>query len=69
MGQVYALLAVIPLCPRKLKYIPRDLLDDIPNKRSALAEMALGSADSWLDDTNLGFLDVDEISPVNVHRL
>jgi hypothetical protein len=36
--------------------IPRDLLDNLPNKLGALAQMTLGSANSGLGDTSLGFL-------------
>ena len=37
-------------------HIPRHLLDNLPNELSALAQMTLGSADSWLDNSGLGFL-------------
>jgi hypothetical protein len=36
--------------------IPRNLLDNLSNKRSALAEMTLRSANSGLDNSCLGFL-------------
>lgn len=36
--------------------IPRNLLDDISDKRSALAQVTLGSANLGLGDTSLGFL-------------
>jgi len=36
--------------------IPRNLLDNLSNKRSALTEMTLGSANSGLDNSCLGFL-------------
>ena len=37
-------------------HIPRNLLDDLPDELSAFAQVSLGSADSWLDDSGLGFL-------------
>jgi hypothetical protein len=36
--------------------LPRDLLNNLSDERSSLAEMSLGSRDSGLDDTRLGFL-------------
>jgi hypothetical protein len=36
--------------------VPRNLLDDLPNEGSAFAQVPLSSADSWLDDSGLGFL-------------
>lgn len=41
---------------QKGESVPRNLLDDLTNKSSTLAQVALGSADSWLDDARLGLL-------------
>ena len=52
----------ISLCSPKVKMgegrksIPRNLLDDLTNESGLLAQVTLGSADSWLDNTSLGFL-------------
>ena len=38
------------------KHIPRNLLDNLPHKRSPLAEVALRSRHTGLDNSRLGFL-------------
>ena len=42
-------------CPGR-KDIPRNFLDNLPHELGALAQVTLGPADSWLDDSGLGFL-------------
>ncbi len=43
------------------KDVPRNLLDNLPHKRRALAQVTLGPADSGLDNACLGFLSEKEI--------
>ncbi len=45
--------------------IPRDFLNNLPNKRSPLAQMTFASRDAWLNFAEGGFLFVDVlVSPV-----
>lgn len=39
-----------------IKYVPRNLLDDLPDKGGPLAQVALGPRHAGLDDSGLGFL-------------
>jgi hypothetical protein len=44
--------------PLSRSNIPRDLLDNLPDERSLLAQVTLGPADSGLDNSCLGFLHI-----------
>lgn len=50
--------------------VPRNLLDDLTNESSSLAQVTLGAGNSWLDNSSLGFLYSQNytISPSSVHR-
>jgi hypothetical protein len=56
MVRVCIPLAFIPPAKSSQRNVPRNLLDDLPDKRSLLAEMSLGSADSGLGNSGRGFL-------------
>ena len=45
-----------PQSPPSTPYVPRNLLDDLPHKSRALAQMAFSSRDAGLDFAEVGFL-------------
>jgi hypothetical protein len=59
MVQVYPIIISLLLIKfSSPSHIPRNLLDNLPNKRSLLAQVTLGPADSGLDNACLGFLHI-----------
>lgn len=47
---------------KEVSNLPSNLLDDLTNKGSSLAEVALGAGDTGLDNTGSGFLLIGKIS-------